>query len=214
MGRKKIITWCLITGLIFSVLGLTKPLLAQASSRVLKGKVFYQRANKKIPVAQAIVALVGVPAEISPVVKNKPVMDQVNQTFTPHIVYALAGQKVEFKNSEMIVHNARSKKGGKTLFDENQYPMGSSYYAFKEPGVYRIVCDIHPSMLGFVVVLDKPYLYTKTNQQGEFSFELPSGINPGKYKIFAWSEQQGANSSLEIEISNEKPLAGIELLLK
>lgn len=213
MGRNKIIIVCLISGLLFSALGLTKPLLAQDSSKVLKGKVLYQRGNRKASVEQAIVALVGVADDISPVVKNKPVMDQVNQTFTPHIVYSMVGQKVAFKNSEMIVHNARCKKGGKTLFDQNQYPMGASYYTFKEPGVYRIVCDIHPSMLGFVIVLEKPYLYTKTNQQGEFSFDLSSGIKPGKYKIFGWSEQQSATGSLEIEISNEGLLSEIELIL-
>lgn len=191
MSRNKIIITCLISGLLFSVLGLAKPLLAQSNSMVLKGKVF---------VGKAIVALVGVAKDVSPVVKKKPVMNQVNQTFTPHIIYAIAGQKVAFRNSEMIVHNVRSKKGGKTLFDKNTYPMQTIYHTFDEPGVYRIICDIHPSMLGYCIVLDKPYLYVKTNQQGEFSFNLPSNIKPGKYEIFAWSEKLGISSTTEIKI--------------
>lgn len=191
MSRNKIIITCLISGLLFSVLGLAKPLLAQSDSMVLKGKVFS---------GKAIVALVGVAKDVSPVVKKKPMMNQVNQTFTPHIIYAITGQKVAFRNSEMIVHNVRSKKDGKTLFDKNTYPMQTIYHTFDEPGVYRIICDIHPSMLGYCIVLDKPYLYVKTNQQGEFSFDLPSGIRPGKYEIFAWSEKLGTSSTIEIKI--------------
>ncbi len=205
---------CLIAGLIFSALGLTKPLPAQSNSKVLKGKVLYQRGNQKVSVAQAIVALVGLADDVSPGAKKKPVMDQVNQTFTPRIVYSMVGQKVGFRNSEMIVHNVRSKKDGKTLFDKNTYPMQSVYHTFEEPGVYRIVCDIHPSMLGYYVVLEKPYLQTKTNGQGEFSFDLPSDIQPGKYTIFGWSEQQNVTRTLEIEISGADPLTEIELLLK
>lgn len=214
MGRSKITIVCLISGLLFFAMGSAKPLFAQSTSKILKGKVLFQSGSQKVAVEDAIVALVGVDDEISPVLKKTPMMNQINQAFTPHIVYAIAGQKVEFKNSEMIVHNARCKKGGKILFDQNQYPMGSSSYTFAEAGVYRIVCDIHPSMLGFIVVLDKPYLHVKANQQGEFSFDLPSGVNPGKYEIFAWSEQQDITSSLEIEISSENVFPEIELILK
>lgn len=205
---------CLISGLVFFASGLTRPLFAQSSSKVLKGKVIHQRGSQKVLVAQAIVALVGVADDLSDAVKKKPLMDQVNQIFTPHIVYSIAGQKVGFRNSEMIVHNVRSKKDGKTLFDKNTYPMRTVYYTFEEPGVYRIVCDIHPSMLGYFVVLDKPYLHTKTNGQGEFSFDLPSDIKPGKYTIFGWSEQQNVSSTLEISISDASPSMEIELLLK
>ena len=53
-----------------------------------------------------------------------------------------------------------------------------------QPGVVRVVCDVHPHMVAWVVVHDSPY-YAVTDERGAFRIE---GLPPGSYKVTMWHE--------------------------
>jgi high-affinity iron transporter len=55
------------------------------------------------------------------------------------------------------------------------------YVTFDRPGVSRLFCNIHPSMAGYVVVVDSPY-FSASDTSGRFAIQAP----PGRYAYRAW----------------------------
>ncbi|MBS2023204.1 MAG: hypothetical protein JST92_12385, partial [Deltaproteobacteria bacterium] len=55
---------------------------------------------------------------------------------------------------------------------------------FDKPGVVQLLCNIHASMLGWVVVVDTP-LYGQADQSGAFKI---AGVPPGEYDVETWHE--------------------------
>ena len=58
-------------------------------------------------------------------------------------------------------------------------------YIFKKQGVYTQLCNVHPEMQGFIVVLDTPY-FVLTDEDGNFELK---DVPPGNYTIKAWHEK-------------------------
>ncbi len=73
---------------------------------------------------------------------------------------------------------------------------GTRDHTFEEPGIYTQLCNIHPDMLAFVVVLETPH-FTVTDAKGSFEVE---GVPSGKYLLWAWHEKK---DGLEREITVE-----------
>jgi plastocyanin len=73
--------------------------------------------------------------------------------FTPTVVRVAAGQEVRFVNKDPVVHTFTGVAG--TWGDIEGYGEGESVtYAFNEPGVFPYFCELHPGMVGAVVVGD------------------------------------------------------------
>ena len=64
---------------------------------------------------------------------------------------------VDFPNVDPIYHNVFSVSGG-NRFDLGLYRSGSSKsQKFDETGLVRVYCNIHPQMVGFVMVVDSDF---------------------------------------------------------
>jgi plastocyanin len=113
------------------------------------------------------------------------VMNQVNKTFVPRVLPVTVGTKVDFKNQDQgIFHNVFSLSRGND-FDAGLYKAGLSYQrSFNTPGAVQILCNIHASMMGWVVVVDSPY-YGQAESSGAFVIR---GVPPGDYLVEAWHE--------------------------
>ncbi len=61
---------------------------------------------------------------------------------------------------------------------------------FKTPGTYSLLCNLHPGMLGYVVVTPSSY-YAKADLQGHFTIK---NVPPGTYKITAWAPRLPAST--------------------
>src|SRR3954470_16700151 len=112
------------------------------------------------------------------------VITQRNKAFIPHVLVVPVGTKVSFRNDDPIFHNvfSLSKPNG---FDTGLYKQGATYQeTFKHTGVVQILCNIHSSMLGVVVVVDTPY-YAQSEESGAFSIK---GVPPGEYELNVWHE--------------------------
>jgi hypothetical protein len=91
---------------------------------------------------------------------------------------------VSFRNDDPIFHNVFSLSKPND-FDTGLYKQGGSYQqTFKHTGVVQILCNIHSSMLGVVVVVDTPY-YAQAEESGSFSIK---GVPPGEYDLKVWHE--------------------------
>jgi plastocyanin len=129
---------------------------------------------------------------------EKPVvMDQKNLEFVPHVLPIVVGTTVNFLNSDNVLHNVFSPDGEK--YNLGSWPQGEvKPYTFKKLGAYTQLCNVHPEMLGFIVVLPNPY-FGVSDAKGEFKIE---GIPPGDYTLEIWTENdklKGDPQAVKIE---------------
>lgn len=107
-------------------------------------------------------------------------MDQRNHTFVPTVLPIVRGTTVRFVNSDNEDHNVFSP-------DNEGYDLGNwgggeaRSRTFARAGVYTQLCHLHPSMIGYVVVLENRH-FTRV-RGGSFDLRLP----PGDHVLKAWS---------------------------
>jgi plastocyanin len=111
-------------------------------------------------------------------------IDQKGMKFIPHVVALLKGGSVVFKNSDAVRHNVFTP-------DDDKYNLGTwgqgetKSHTFNEVGVVRQLCNVHPEMLAYVVVLDNPY-FAVSGDDGKFEI---ANVPPGTYTLKTWSEK-------------------------
>ncbi len=109
---------------------------------------------------------------------------QLNKTFIPRVLPVTVGTSVAFPNGDPIAHNVFSLSRPND-FDGGLYKAGQSFSkTFSKPGLVQLLCNIHSSMQGYVVVVDTPW-YGQTDGAGAF---LLKGVPPGEYELEAWHE--------------------------
>jgi len=133
---------------------------------------------------QAVVFVQGVPGKRAELRAERPVMHQKDKTFIPRLLPVAVGTTVEFKNSDSFKHNIFSPDGERYNLGTWVEEKGRSY-TFKRPGIYRQLCNIHPEMLAYIVVLETPY-FALTDNDG--NFEIGS-IPSGNYLLRVWGEK-------------------------
>jgi plastocyanin len=81
-------------------------------------------------------------------------IDQKGFRFIPHVLVVQTGSTIRFLNNDPEPHNVYSPEGRYNL---GTWPTGDTKdYTFKKPGIYSQLCNIHPDMLAWVVVVDTP----------------------------------------------------------
>ena len=148
--------------------------------------------------AWAVVSLEAPGLKLSP--PAEPVkIDQKGFRFIPHVVALQTGSTIRFLNNDPEPHNVYSPEGRYNL---GTWPTGDTKdYTFKRAGVYSQLCNIHPDMLAFVVVLDTPY-FAVTDEAGNYAIR---NVPPGKYTLVVWHEKKdGLERDVTIEAG--KPL--------
>ena len=74
------------------------------------------------------------------------------QKFVPRILAIVAGQAVEFHNSDNVYHNIFSYSPPKK-FDLGRYPKGKSRsVTFVKAGAVQVYCDIHSDMRADIII--------------------------------------------------------------
>jgi plastocyanin len=103
----------------------------------------------------------------------------------PRVLAIPRGSRVRFPNDDPILHNVFSVSAG-NAFDLGLYKNGpGKEKTFTTPGVVRVYCNVHPSMVASILVLDTPY-FTSPSADGVF---VLSGLPRGPGKLTVWSEQ-------------------------
>ncbi|TAK31259.1 MAG: hypothetical protein EPO40_05515 [Myxococcaceae bacterium] len=133
--------------------------------------------------ASAVVYLETVPGTFRPPPAHARV-DQRGLQFIPHVLAVLRGTTVDFLNSDNVRHNVFTPDG--TRYNLGSWPQGEVRSTpFAQVGVFRQLCQIHPEMQSFVVVLANPY-FAVTDAEG--AFRIPN-VPPGTYTLKVWSER-------------------------
>jgi plastocyanin len=116
--------------------------------------------------------------------------------FAPRVVVVPRSGAVDFPNVDPIFHNVFSVSGA-NRFDLGLYRSGSSKSKqFDEPGLVRVFCNIHPQMVGFVMVVDSSFTAV-TGSDGRFRFE---GVPAGSWTLKAWHEEAGAQAAAPLTV--------------
>jgi hypothetical protein len=122
-------------------------------------------------------------------------------TFIPHVLVVLQGTTVDFLNSDPVGHNVYwpSVSGNKKLAHNlGTWPQGvKKGFTFSDLGAASLLCNVHPEMSGYVVVVPTPY-FAVTNKEGEFEIK---DVPAGHYMVKTWSEE-GKPASQSIEVTS------------
>ena len=131
-----------------------------------------------------VVFVPGVPGQAARATGERPVMDQRNRSFGPHVLPVGVGTTVEFRNSDPFKHNIFSPDGER--YNLGTWDQGQSRtYTFRRAGIYRQLCNIHPEMLAYILVLDaRAFVLT----DGEGRFDLPA-VPAGRHTVRVWGEK-------------------------
>ena len=137
-----------------------------------------------------------------PAPTSGPVIDQKGLLFQPHITAVQVGTTVEFLNSDSVAHNVFwTSVGGNKKLGHNlgTWPKGEKRpFKFDNPGAVALLCNVHPEMAGYVVVVPTPY-FAVTDKSGAYKIE---NVPDGSYTVVAWHE--GAkNSSKPVTVSGD-----------
>ncbi|HRI43620.1 MAG TPA: carboxypeptidase regulatory-like domain-containing protein [Fimbriimonadaceae bacterium] len=150
----------------------------------------------KKPAANAVVTLEG-NERAKPISGAK--LSQKGKVFRPHVLVVTVGSKVEFPNDDTIYHNVFAHFKAKK-FDLGMYPRGSSKsVTFDNPGLVSILCNVHPEMSAYIMVVDTPY-YATTDRTGKFRI---ANVKPGEYTVKVWHES-GRTRENRLQASGNK----------
>lgn len=113
-----------------------------------------------------------------------PRIGHKGKRFSPEIMPIVRGSSIDFFNDDNIFHNVFSLSKTKP-FDLGVYPKGTSkLVSFDRTGLVKIYCNLHPNMVGNILILNNPY-YAVTDTNGDYSI---NGVPDGQYRLRVWHE--------------------------
>jgi hypothetical protein len=128
---------------------------------------------------------------------------QKGKKFVPHVLAVTAGSTVDFRNEDEIFHDVFSLSPA-AAFDTGLHKGGSrTPVKFERAGVIELLCNIHATMLGYVVVVDTPW-YAVSDGNG--AFQVPN-VPPGEYEVTVWHESANEPLTRKVMLPEALPLA-------
>jgi len=151
---------------------------------------------------QSVVYVDTISGKTFPAPTQHPVIDQKGLVFQPHVASVQVGTTVDFLNSDSVAHNVFwTSVGGTKKLNHNlgTWPKGErKSFKFDTPGAVPILCNVHPEMSAYLVVVPTPYFAT-SDQAGNYKIE---NVPDGSYTVIAWHE--GAkNQSKPVSVSGD-----------
>ena len=194
--------------LLSFLLAVPASILPDAGGSISGQVSLFVKGSPRADASNSVVWLEGVrlPAESAPAgPAREPQMRSDQKRFQPRVVVVSRSQSVNFPNVDPIYHNVFSVSGG-NRFDLGLYRSGASKKKdFPDAGLVRVYCNIHPQMVGFVMVVDSDFAAV-TGPVGKFRFD---GVPAGTWTLKAWHEEAGGEISLTVPVraKQESPAA-------
>lgn len=155
-----------------------------AYAGTITGKVKAHGARNS---ADAVVYISKIPGKTFPAPKEHARITQKGLRFHPHILPILVGTTVDFLNDDDVLHNVFSPDACAGKFNLGTWPKGQirSYTFTKSDCQAVILCNVHPEMEAYAVVLETPY-FAVTSDDGKYEI---NNVPPGKYSLHIWHEK-------------------------
>jgi plastocyanin len=159
---------------------------SQIRAGEIKGKVSVEGIKSAGDIAVYVDAI---PGKTFDPPSEHVVINQQKMAFSPHVAVILQGTTVDFLNSDNVAHNVYWPSiGGNRKLAGNlgTWPQGQKKsYQFKDLGSAALLCNVHPEMSGYVVIVPTPY-FAVTDKDGNYEIK---NVPPGQYTIKTWSEE-------------------------
>lgn len=194
--RETAIPWWTAATVALTLLAL---LAAPLTAGTLQGKVEApgMRSN-----ADAVVYIDAVPGKTFEPPAEPVVMDQVDLAFVPHVLPVQVGTTVEFLNSDAMLHNVFAPEKCAERFNLGSWPQGQTReYTFKQPCAATILCNVHPEMEAYVVVVPTPF-FAVTDDSGAYTIE---NVPDGSYTVKVWHPKL-KEKSVEVTVEGDTEL--------
>src|ERR1700688_1523007 len=153
---------------------------------------------------QSAVVLETVPAKTFPAPTQTVAMDQQGMKFTPSLLVIQQGTTVVFSNDDNVPHNVfwPSISGKKNLSHTvGTFNKGKTLsFKFDNAGNVPLLCNVHPEMIGTIVVSPSPY-FAETDTAGNYSIK---DVPDGTYKATAW--HSGKATTVNVSVKAESKL--------
>jgi plastocyanin len=131
----------------------------------------------------AVVYVDAIAGKTFPAPDAHALMDQKNLVFIPHVLPVLVGTTVDFRNGDAVLHNVFSPDKCADKFNLGSWPQNQiRSHTFKAPCFATLLCNVHPEMEAFVVVLPTPY-FAVTDKAGSYSIK---DVPDGSYTVKVW----------------------------
>ena len=162
-------------GLLAGVCGLSG--VAQAATV----QVAVQTPSGK-PVAGAVAFLESPEAALAAKPMQGADMAQEKKAFAPDVLVVTRGTSVNFPNRDTVRHHVYSFSPTKKFELKLYTGTPANPVLFDRAGVAVLGCNIHDSMVGWVLVVDTPY-FANTAASGSTSL---TNVPPGNYTLRVW----------------------------
>lgn len=202
----------------FSTLAMLVVLLVTAGSRIAVGGQTVSLAvtgRDGRPVAGVALYLPDVRA---PITRPPAVVDQRGEAFVPTVSVVAVGSDVQFTNSDRTSHHVYSFSKPNAFALPLYKGNARLTTRFVYPGVVVLGCNIHDSMLGYVLVVESTRSGT-TGPDGRLTLsDVPAGRhvvrawapgldreNPPELGVVAVSETAAASASFQFDVTGATP---------
>lgn len=153
--------------------------------------------SKEGHLQNAVVWLEGTLNDKTNVVSSRPMLDQKDCHFNPHILLVPHGQSFLVGNQDPMGHDVRAFDGSQMLFRFEMEPHSNPVEKkFEKPGRFLIRCGLHSWMHAYVVSTDHSY-YSVSDSDGKFYLR---NVPKGNHVLKIWHEQLGV-AEIPIEVS-------------
>jgi plastocyanin len=151
---------------------------------------------------QSVVYVDTIAGKTFPAPTQHLVIDQKGLLFQPRVTAVQAGTTVDFLNSDSVAHNVFwTSIGGNKKLGHNlgTWPKGErKSFKFDTAGAVPVLCNVHPEMSAYLVVVPTPYFAT-SDQAGNYKIE---NVPDGNYTVTAWHEGV-KNQSKAVTVSGD-----------
>jgi plastocyanin len=153
---------------------------------------------------QSAVVLETVPAKPIPAPTQTAAMNQQGMKFVPALLVIQKGTTVVFGNDDNVPHNVfwPNISGNKGLSHTvGTFNKGKTLsFKYENAGNVPLLCNIHPEMVGTIVVSPSPY-FAETDAEGNYSIK---DVPDGTYKATEW--HNGKATTLTVTVKGDTKL--------
>ncbi|MGR3304296.1 MAG: hypothetical protein ACUZ8I_17600 [Candidatus Scalindua sp.] len=168
----------------------------------IKGKISSPRLRN---FKDALVYIEKIEGKVFPSAEKAVVMDQVALVFIPRVIPIVKGSVVNFRNSDTVLHSVFA-------VGDDEFDLGTwtgdvpRNHTFNKLGEIAILCNVHPEMEAYVVVLQNPY-FGLTDEDGAYKID---GVPAGKYTLKTWHDRLRPVTK-EIEVTEGELIVDLEI---
>lgn len=160
----------LVTGCLFA--GVAQAATLQVTVRDDRGR----------PVPDAVVFLESPEAARAARPLAMQEMGQKDRAFVPDVLAVTRGTSVQFPNRDTVRHHVYSFSAAKRFELKLYIGTPANPVTFDQPGVVVLGCNIHDQMIGWILVVDTPYI-ARSSADG---LARLADVPEGGYRLRVW----------------------------